>query len=107
MFRQRNLLGTIPVLCLTCLTFTLPFSIRMIVSLFKKVPYEIGEAARLYRASCWTTRWLIMMPVTGPAIRAAALLNFIFFWNDSLFMPLEKARTRQRLPEAFGRDKVK
>src|SRR5262249_531140 len=44
MFRQLSLLDTIPALCLTYLTFTLPFSIWMIASFFESIPYEIEEA---------------------------------------------------------------
>lgn len=85
MFRQLNLLDTIPALCLTYLTFTLPFSIWMIASFFESVPYEIEEAAQLDGASRWTTCWLIVTPIAGPAILTTAVLNFIFCWNDFLF----------------------
>jgi ABC-type glycerol-3-phosphate transport system permease component len=85
MFRELNLLDTIPALCLTYLTFTLPFSIWMIASFFESIPYEIEEAAQLDGASRWTTCWLIVTPIAGPAILTTAVLNFIFCWNDFLF----------------------
>ena len=85
MYRQLNLLDTIPALCLTYLTFTLPFSIWMIASFFEAIPYEIEEAAQLDGASRWTTCWLIVTPIAGPAILTTAVLNFIFCWNDFLF----------------------
>ena len=85
MFRQLRLLDTIPALCLTYLTFTLPFSIWMIASFFEKIPYEIEDAAQLDGASRWTACWRIVTPIAAPAILATAALNFIFCWNDFLF----------------------
>jgi multiple sugar transport system permease protein len=85
MFRRFNLLDTIPALCLTYLTFALPFSIWMIASFFESIPYEIEEAAQLDGASRWTACWLIATPIAGPAILTTAVLNFIFCWNDFLF----------------------
>jgi len=85
MFRQLNLLDTIPALWLTYLTFILPFSIWMIASFFESIPFQIEEAAQLDGASRWTSCWFIVTPIAGPAILATAVLDFIFCWNDFLF----------------------
>ena len=85
MFRRLQLLDTIPALCMTYLTFTLPFSIWMIASFFESIPIEIEEAAQLDGASRWTSCWRIVAPIAAPAILATAALNFIFCWNDFLF----------------------
>jgi len=85
MFRQLNMLDTIPALSLTYLTFTLPFSIWMIASFFEGIPYDIEEAAQLDGASRWRVCWFIVTPIAGPAILSTTVLNFIFCWNDFLF----------------------
>ena len=85
MFRQLHLLDTVFGLCLTYLTFTLPFSIWMIASFFEAIPHDIEEAAALDGASRWTICWRIVTPIAAPAILTTAVLNFIFCWNDFLF----------------------
>jgi ABC-type glycerol-3-phosphate transport system permease component len=85
LFRQAHLLDTIFGLCLTYMTFTLPFSIWMISGFFEAVPYELEEAAALDGASRWTTCWRILTPIAAPAILATAVFNFIFCWNEFLF----------------------
>lgn len=85
MFRRIHLLDTITALCMTYLTFTLPFSIWMIAGFFESIPFEIEEAAQIDGASRWTSCWRIVAPIAAPAILATASLDFIFCWNDFLF----------------------
>jgi multiple sugar transport system permease protein len=84
-YRQLRLLDTIPGLCLTYLTFALPFAIWMVSSFFAAIPKEIEEAAAIGGASRWTILWRILTPIAMPAILTTGVLVFIFCWNEFLF----------------------
>jgi ABC-type glycerol-3-phosphate transport system permease component len=63
---------------------------------FLAIPREIYEAARVDGAS-WFTIWLrLTMPLSGPTIATASLMQFIHQW-DAFFWPLVAASTPERM----------
>src|SRR5512145_1691811 len=68
------------------LTSTLtPFTVWVLVSFIKQVPYEIEEAAILDGASLPHIFWRILIPVTAPGLVTMGLINFINAWNNLLY----------------------
>src|ERR671922_587686 len=68
------------------LTSTLtPFTVWVLVSFIKQVPYEIEEAAILDGASLPQILWHILLPVTIPGLVTMGLINFINAWNNLLY----------------------
>ena len=59
---------------------------------FLAIPREIYEAARVDGASWWLIFIKLTMPLSGPTIAAAALMQFIHQW-DAFFWPLVAAST--------------
>jgi ABC-type glycerol-3-phosphate transport system permease component len=59
---------------------------------FLAIPREIYEAARVDGASWWTIFLRLTMPLSGPTIAAASLMQFIHQW-DAFFWPLVSAST--------------
>lgn len=57
---------------------------------YHEYPKEILEAARVDGASWLRLFWQVVLPSSGPALAAAAVLIFMHQWN-SLFWPLVAA----------------
>lgn len=66
-------------------TITLPLSIWILVTFFRKIPFDLEEAARIDGASLWQTYWRVIMPLAVPGIFTTAILVFIAAWNEFLF----------------------
>lgn len=68
------------------LTSTLtPFTVWVLISFIKQVPYEIEEAAILDGASLPQILWHILLPVTVPGLVTMGLINFVNAWNNLLY----------------------
>jgi ABC-type glycerol-3-phosphate transport system permease component len=68
------------------LTSTLtPFTVWVLVSFIKQVPYEIEEAAILDGASLPQILWHVLLPVTVPGLVTMGLINFVNAWNNLLY----------------------
>jgi trehalose/maltose transport system permease protein len=72
-------------LVFTYTTFSLPLSIWILHNFFKAIPDEIYRAARVDGCSPFETLYRIIAPLAAPGIFAAAILVFIFSWNEFLF----------------------
>ena len=66
-------------------TFTLPLSIWILVTFFRKIPLDLEEAAKIDGASLMQSYWKVIMPLAVPGIFTTAILVFIAAWNEFLF----------------------
>ncbi|CEJ13765.1 Trehalose transport system permease protein SugB [bacterium YEK0313] len=64
---------------------TLPLVIWIIRGYFEDVNPDIEHAYQIDGHSWWATFRRIAVPLAGPGIAAAALLAFIFAWNNFIF----------------------
>ncbi|MEW5875240.1 MAG: carbohydrate ABC transporter permease [Candidatus Zixiibacteriota bacterium] len=80
-----GLLNTYPGLILPYTALTLPLAIWILASFFKELPVELEESARVDGCGMWTTVWRIFVPVAAPGIFTAAILVFIYSWNEFFF----------------------
>lgn len=69
----------------TYTTFSLPLSIWILINFFKGIPDEIYRAARVDGCTPFQAFYRIMLPLSGPGLFTAAILTFIFSWNEFLF----------------------
>ncbi len=51
---------------------------------FLTIPFELDEAAYIEGASPWRVFWMIVMPLSKPAIVVVTVFTFIGTWNDFL-----------------------
>ena len=63
-------------------TMTLPFAIWMLTSYFSEIPKELDEAALMDGCTRFQVLVRIIIPVIAPCIAAAAILCFMFCWNE-------------------------
>ena len=72
-------------LILPYVTYSLPLVIWILASFFKELPAELEEAARVDGCNTWQTLTRIMLPLATPGIFTAAILTFIYSWNEFFF----------------------
>ncbi len=83
--RALGLRDTWWALIFTYTSFSLPLSIWILTNFFRQIPDEIYRAARVDGCGPFQALTKIMLPVAAPGIATAAILLFIFSWNEFLF----------------------
>src|SRR5688572_25020427 len=85
MWRALGLYDTYPGLIIPYLTFALPLAIYTLVAFFREIPFELEEAAQVDGATPSQAFRKVIVPLAAPGMFTAAILVFIFCWNDFLF----------------------
>lgn len=98
-FRNLDLVGTIPGLILAYTTFNLPFAIWILKGFFDNVPYAIEEAAMVDGRSRFGA-FVEILPLAAPGIGAFIVLCILFSWNDFLFASIIGSGGAKTLPVA-------
>ena len=83
--RELRLLNTYPGLVLPYLTFAMPLTIWLLVGFFRQLPPELEEAGLMDGAGRLRTLWEIVLPLSWPGLATAAILTFLYSWNEFLF----------------------
>jgi multiple sugar transport system permease protein len=78
-------LNSFPGIIVAYISFSLPLAIWILATFFKELPYEIEEAALIDGCSRLGALRRIVLPLAAPAIFTAALLVFIYAWNEFFF----------------------
>jgi trehalose/maltose transport system permease protein len=85
------------------MTFTLPLAIWTLSAFFKELPWDLDKAARIDGATPFQAFWHIIVPLAAPGIFTAAILVFIFAWNDFLFATsLTSTQAARTVPAAIA-----
>ncbi len=85
LIRELGLRDTLSALILTHTTFALPLAIWILVSFFNQVPRELYWAARVDGCSPLRALLSVVIPAALPGLAVAALLVFIYSWNEFMF----------------------
>jgi multiple sugar transport system permease protein len=85
LWRTIGLYDTWPGLAIPYLSFTLPLSIWVLTTHFRQLPWELEEAAIMDGATRWQAFRKVMVPLAAPGVATAAILTFLFAWNDFVF----------------------
>ncbi|GAA4880247.1 MULTISPECIES: carbohydrate ABC transporter permease [Saccharopolyspora] len=72
-------------LIITYLTFSLPFSIWMLVGYFDTIPRELDEAALIDGAGPVRALVRVVLPAARPGIAAVGVYAFMTAWGETLF----------------------
>ena len=86
---------TWPGLILPYITLTLPLSIWTLAAFFREIPWDLDKAARVDGATPFQAFRMVIVPLAAPGVFSAAILVFIFAWNDFLFA-ISLTSTNQR-----------
>ena len=85
MWRSLHLFDTWPGLIIPYMTFTLPLAIWTLSAFFREIPWDLDKAARVDGATPFQAFTKVIAPLAAPGVFTAAILVFIFAWNDFLF----------------------
>lgn len=100
LFTQLKLVDTYLAVILSHLIITLPLIVWLLIGFFEDLPYELEEAARVDGCSVFGTFWRIALPLVRPGVAAAAILAFIFSWNNFMFSLVLASYNTKTLPVA-------
>jgi multiple sugar transport system permease protein len=84
-WRSIGLYDTWPGLIIPYMTFALPLSIYTLSAFFREIPWELEQAAQVDGATPFQAFRKIIVPLAAPGVFTAAILVFIFCWNDFIF----------------------
>lgn len=103
MWRHLGLFDTWTGLVIPYMTFTLPLAIWVLAAYFRELPWELDAAARIDGASRWQSFRHVLLPLAAPGVATAAILAFVFAWNDFLFaMALTSTNAARTVPAAIA-----
>jgi multiple sugar transport system permease protein len=82
--RRLGLFDTWPGLIVPYITFALPLAIYTLSAFFREIPWDLEKAAKMDGATPAQAFRKVIAPLAAPGIVTAAILVFIFAWNDLL-----------------------
>lgn len=99
-FRYLGLIDTYTALTITHLIITMPMVIWLMVSFFESMPAELEDAAMIDGCSRWQSFIRIVLPLMRNGIATAAIMAFIFSWNQFLFSLILSGPKTKTVPVA-------
>jgi multiple sugar transport system permease protein len=103
MWRSLHLYDTWPGLIIPYMTFTLPLAIWTLSAFFREIPWDLDKAARVDGATPFQAFRKVIAPLAAPGVFTAAILVFIFAWNDFLFaISLTSTNRARTVPAALA-----
>jgi multiple sugar transport system permease protein len=104
LWRSLGLLNTYPGLYIPYTAFALPLTIFILTTFYASIPKDLEEAARVDGATAFQAFYKIVLPLAAPGVFAAAIIVFVFAWNEfllaSTFAPRDLAA--QTVPVAIA-----
>jgi multiple sugar transport system permease protein len=103
MWRTLGLYDTWPGLIIPYLSFSLPLAIYTLVDFFREIPWDLEQAAQVDGATPMQAFRKVIVPLAAPGMFTAAILVFIFAWNDFLFaISLTSSDASRTVPAALA-----
>ena len=102
LFSQINVVGSYGVLILTHIFVTMPLVVAIMASFFEGIPAELEESAQVDGLTRIASVIRIVIPLSTPGIATAAILAFIFSWNNYLFALVLSNQDTRTLPVAIS-----
>ena len=84
-YRQLDLLNSLPALALINTAFALPICIWILKGVFDTIPTEVLDAAVVDGCTELSVLWRIVLPLSLPGLVAVAVVAFFSAWNEFLF----------------------
>lgn len=92
-----GLYDTYAVMVIVYTAWQIPTVIWMLKGFFESIPDSIEEAGRVDGASHARVMLQLIFPLAGPGIAAAAVISFIYVWNDFLIASTMISTDERRL----------
>ena len=99
LLQRAGLLNTFPGLVIPYVTLNLPLGIWVLTGFFKELPRDLEDAARVDGCTRVQALFRVIIPLSAPGVFTAAILIFIYAWNEFFFALLIMTRREyQTLP---------
>jgi len=95
---RLHLVDTRAVVIFAHTAYGLPFIVFMMLGFFYAVPRDLDEAARIDGCSWFGVFNRVILPNVAPGLAAAAILSFVWSWNEFLFALVLTRATSKTLP---------
>jgi len=101
--RRIGLFDTWPGLIIPYTAFALPLAIYTLSAFFGEIPWDLEKAAKMDGASPGQAFRKVIAPLAAPGVVTAAILVFIFAWNDLLLaLSLTATKAASTAPVAIA-----
>ena len=100
-FSNLKLVGGYEVLILSHMFILLPLFVYIMMSFFDSLPLELEEQAQVDGLTAIGAFLRIALPLSIPGIATAAILSFIFSWNNFMFALVLSGSRTKTLPVAI------
>lgn len=100
-FSNLKLVGGYQVLILSHMFILLPLFVYIMMSFFDSLPLELEEQAQVDGLTPIGAFLRIALPLSIPGIATAAILSFIFSWNNFMFALVLSGSRTKTLPVAI------
>ena len=100
-WRALGLIDTYQALIYSNFSFTVPFTVWMMVGYFTSIPRDLEESAMIDGCNHFGALCRIVLPLAAPGIAATAIFAFVVSWSELLFAI--SFTTRDQHAHAVGR----
>lgn len=100
LFKALGLTGTVWPLILTHLVITVPIVVWVMMGFFETLPKSLEDASVIDGCTMFQSFRHVALPLARPGITVAAILSFIFSWNNFIFGIVLAGRETRTLPVA-------
>ena len=100
LFLKLKMVGSLSALVLSHLVVTFPLTVYIMIGFFEDLPPELLAAAEIDGCTRLGAFFRIALPLTSPGIVTAAILAFIFSWNDFKMALILSDSSTRTLPVA-------
>jgi multiple sugar transport system permease protein len=91
-----GLIDTYQVLIYSNFSFTVPFTVWMLVGYFESIPLELEESAMLDGCNRFGALCRVVLPLAAPGVAATAIFAFVASWSELLFAITFTSQTEMR-----------
>ena len=91
-----GLIDTYQVLIYSNFSFTVPFTVWMLVGYFESIPRELEESAMMDGCGRFGALCRVVLPLAAPGIAATAIFAFVSSWSELLFAITFTTQTEMR-----------
>jgi len=90
------LIDTYQALIYSNFSFTVPFTVWMLVGYFESIPLELEESAMLDGCNRFGALCRVVLPLAAPGVAATAIFAFVASWSELLFAITFTSQTEMR-----------
>ena len=91
-----GLIDTYQALIYSNFSFTVPFTVWLLVGYFESIPLELEESAMLDGCNRFGALCRVVLPLAAPGVAATAIFAFVASWSELLFAITFTSQTEMR-----------